>query len=125
MQPGPADTFTIQMMGMEEGPYTFADLQIMLRAGRLKAETLVRRNGGNWFLAKEIPGLFSPKSWLVAVILAAMIGYLGIDRMYVGHVGLGILKLLTCGGFYIWWFIDIILFATGKVTDSNGLPLSK
>ena len=29
-----------------------------------------------------------------------------------GHVGLGILKLITAGGCGIWWLIDLILIAT-------------
>jgi TM2 domain-containing membrane protein YozV len=29
-----------------------------------------------------------------------------------GQVGWGILKLITCGGFGIWWLIDWILIAT-------------
>lgn len=112
-------------MGLEEGPYSFADLQLMVRAGALKGDTLLRRTGGSWFLAKDAPGIFSEKSWLVAILLAALVGSLGVDRMYVGHVGLGILKLVTCGGLGIWQIIDIILFATGKVTDSKGLPLAR
>ena len=125
MQPDPGTAFTLYRQGMEEGPLYFTDLQVMARSGTLKADTLVRRDGGNWFNAREIPGLFSTRSWLTAIVLAAVVGSLGIDRMYVGHIGLGILKLITCGGLGIWQIVDLILFATNKVTDNHGLPLQR
>ena len=52
------------------------------------------------------------KKWLTALLLSILIGSLGVDRFYMGYVGLGILKLLTFGGFGIWWLIDLILIAT-------------
>jgi len=59
------------------------------------------------------------KKWLTALLLSILIGSLGVDRFYMGHVGLGILKLITFGGLGIWWLIDLILIATkhnfGKV----------
>ena len=124
MQPA-GETFTIHRLGMEEGPYQYADLQMFARNGFIKAETMVRRNGGNWFLAKELPGVFSTRSWLVAVLLSGLAGTFALDRFYVGHIGLGILKLLTCGGLGVWVVIDIVLFAMGKVTDNHGLPLAR
>ncbi|MCI6671558.1 MAG: TM2 domain-containing protein [Prevotella sp.] len=45
----------------------------------------------------------------IALLLSIFLGYLGIDRFYLGHTGLGVAKLLTCGGFYIWHLIDIFL----------------
>lgn len=52
------------------------------------------------------------KQWVVALILSILVGSLGVDRFYMGYVGTGILKLLTMGGFGIWWLIDLILIAT-------------
>ena len=56
------------------------------------------------------------RSYLVALLLSIFLGYLGVDRFYVNHIGLGILKLITGGGFGIWWLIDIIMFATKNIS---------
>jgi len=64
------------------------------------------------------------KDWLVALLLSIFFGGLGVDRFYLGHIGTGILKLITFGGFGLWWLIDIILIATDSMTDSLGRPLA-
>ena len=51
------------------------------------------------------------KNWIAALLLSILVGSLGIDRFYMGYVGLGILKLITLGGLGIWWLIDLILVA--------------
>lgn len=51
------------------------------------------------------------KNWIAALLLSILVGSLGVDRFYMGYVGLGILKLITLGGFGIWWLIDLILVA--------------
>ncbi len=66
-----------------------------------------------------------PKDWLVALLLSIFLGSFGVDRFYLGYVGLGIAKLLTFGGCGIWWLIDVILIALGSVTDAQGRPLVK
>ena len=63
------------------------------------------------------------KDWLVALLLSIFLGCLGVDRFYLGYIGLGILKLVTAGGFGIWWLIDVILIATNKLNDSEGREL--
>ena len=60
------------------------------------------------------------KSKVVALILSILLGELGIDRFYLGYIGTGILKLITCGGFGIWWLIDLIMIATGKLKPKDG-----
>ena len=54
------------------------------------------------------------KSPTVALVLSIFLGAYGIDRFYIGHIGLGVGKLLTCGGIGIWALIDwfLILGAT-------------
>ena len=44
-----------------------------------------------------------------SLIVSILIGTLGIDRFIIGDTGLGIGKLLTCGGLGIWYIIDWFL----------------
>lgn len=46
------------------------------------------------------------KSPTTALILSVLLGYLGVDRFYIGDIGLGVAKLLTMGGFGVWTVID-------------------
>lgn len=45
----------------------------------------------------------------IALILSILVGAYGIDRFYIGDIGLGMLKLITCGGALVWFIIDIFL----------------
>jgi TM2 domain-containing membrane protein YozV len=43
--------------------------------------------------------------------LSIGLGYIGIDRFYKGEAGWGVLKLISVGGFGIWYIVDIAIYA--------------
>ena len=60
------------------------------------------------------------KSKIVLIIISFLgLGILGIDRMYAGQIGLGVLKLLTLGGLGIWAFIDWIFVLINAISKSE------
>ena len=67
----------------------------------------------------------SDKSQATAFLLSYFLGWLGVDRFYLGYTGLGVVKLLTCGGCGIWWIIDMVLIGGGAMKDSDGGVLDR
>jgi TM2 domain/Protein of unknown function (DUF2510) len=70
-------------------------------------------------------GAISPKSRTVASILGFFLGGLGVDRFYLGNIGMGVAKLLlgwlTLG---IWPLVDWIVILAGAAHDGEGLPVT-
>jgi hypothetical protein len=67
----------------------------------------------------------SSRNWNTALSLSILLGIVGADRFYVGRTGLGVLKLITFGGYFIWWAIDMILLLQGRMKDDLGKLVQK
>ena len=65
-------------------------------------ERLLKLDDSKWNMIQSIP-LKDPQT---SLIISIFLGTYGIDRFYIGDTGIGIGKLLTCGGFFIWTIID-------------------
>ena len=51
------------------------------------------------------------KNPTVALVLSIILGCYGIDRFYIGNIGMGVGKLVTCGGLGIWAIVDWFLIS--------------
>ncbi len=114
----------VQIPGQPDSPVDTFTLSAWAKTKVIQPDTQVTDVETNrTFAASQIPGVFSDKEYIIALLFSIFLGYLGIDRFYMGQVGLGIGKLLTGGGCGVWWLIDIILIATRSSNDSAGRPL--
>lgn len=96
----------VDMFLMANGKY-FESEQIPQLKSRL-----LEIDDSKWTMLQAI-NLKNPTTTLIVSIL---VGSLGIDRFMIGDTGLGIGKLLTCGGLGIWTIVDwfLIMGATRK-----------
>ena len=65
------------------------------------------------------------RSLAIALLLSVLLGFIGVDRLYLGFPGLAFLKALTAGGLLVWWFIDILLIITDNMVDADGNHLAR
>lgn len=68
-------------------------------------EKLITADDSKWMMIQSVE-LKDPTTILIVSILA---GGLGIDRFLIGDTGLGVAKLLTCGGLGVWTIVDWFL----------------
>ena len=64
------------------------------------------------------------KSKLTAILLCFFLGSLGIHRFYLGYTIIGVIQLLTFGGFLIWVIVDLIRLIIGSLKDSEDNDLA-
>ena len=114
----------VQVPGQPDSPVDTFTLSAWAKTKVIQPDTQVTDTETNrTFAASQIPGVFSDKEYVIALLFSIFLGYLGIDRFYMGQVGMGLGKLLTGGGCGVWWLIDVILIATRSSNDSAGRPL--
>ncbi|MFM2101188.1 MAG: hypothetical protein RIR05_174 [Bacteroidota bacterium] len=99
----------VELFILSNGKY-FDDNQL-----NLIREKLIALDEKKWSLLSSIQ-FKDPTTSLIISILA---GSLGIDRFMIGDSGIGIGKLLTCGGLGIWTIVD--WFQIQKATKEKNL----
>ena len=80
---------------------------------------------GDWVDSLRRERGLSNRNWNTALLLSILMGIFGADRFYVGRTGLGILKLVTFGGYFVWWVMDVILLLQGRMKDDLGKLVQK
>lgn len=77
-------------------------------------ERLLSLDDSKWGLVQTMQF----KDPTTSIIVSLLGGGLGIDRFMIGDTGMGIGKLLTCGGLGIWTIIDWFLIM-GATREKN------
>lgn len=70
---------------------------------------------------KELRNI-SSKNWYITLFLSIFLP--SFHRFYAGKVFTGILYLITLGGCFIWYIVDILFILAGKFTDGDGKYIS-
>ncbi len=81
-------------------------------------DRLMSMDKSKWALIQTLQ-FNDPTTSLIVSILA---GSLGIDRFMIGDTGIGLGKLLTCGGFGIWTLVDWFMIK-GATKEKNFIKL--
>jgi TM2 domain-containing membrane protein YozV len=81
-------------------------------------EKLLAADESKWTMVQTLQF----KDPTLLLILSIFFGSLGVDRFIIGDTGLGVGKLLTCGGLGIWAIIDWFLIM-GVTRQKNFVKL--
>jgi TM2 domain-containing membrane protein YozV len=90
------DAQKVDLFIMTNGKFFEATQVIQIR------EQLINLDDTKWGLVSSLQ-FKDPTTMLIISIFG---GALGIDRFMIGDTGLGVGKLLTCGGLHIWTIVD-------------------
>lgn len=83
-------------------------------------ERLITLDDSKWPLIQTVQF----KDPTISLIVSLLAGPFGIDRFLIGDTGLGIGKLLTCGGLGVWTLVDWFLIM-GATREKNFTKLNQ
>ena len=83
-------------------------------------ERLLQLDDSKWIAVQTLQ-FKDPTTMLIVSLIG---GHFGIDRFMIGDTGLGVAKLLTCGGVGIWTIVDWFLIM-GAAREKNMLMLQQ
>jgi len=106
------DAQKVDMFIMANGKFFESHHVVQIR------EKLLTLDDTKWVMIQTLQ-FKDPTTSLIVSLLA---GTLGIDRFMIGDTGMGVGKLLTCGGFGIWAVVDWFLIM-GATREKNLLKL--
>ncbi len=102
-----------------------AGAAVTTRLNYFRFNMLAMQDHRDWIDSLRAQRALSTKNWGTALLLSILLGIFGADRFYVGRTGLGVLKLLTFGGYFVWWVVDVILLVQGRMKDDLGRLVRK
>lgn len=108
------DQQKVDMFMMSYAKYFEGHHLIMLRDKLLKLDD-------SKMIQLQAANLKDPTTILIVSIVG---GHFGIDRFLIGETGLGVAKLLTCGGLGIWTIVDWFLIM-GRTREINMQRISQ
>ncbi|MDE2392573.1 MAG: hypothetical protein RL422_340 [Bacteroidota bacterium] len=79
-------------------------------------EKLLALDDSQWIILQSL----NIKDPMLSLIVSIVGGHFGIDRFLIGDIGLGIGKLITCGGLGVWTVIDWFLIMDATRSKNFG-----
>jgi len=102
------DAQKVDMFIMTNGKYFESHQVAQIR------DSLINLDNSKWSVIQTLQF----KDPTISLIVSLLAGTLGIDRFMIGDTGLGVGKLLTCGGLGVWAVIDWFLIM-GATREKN------
>jgi TM2 domain-containing membrane protein YozV len=108
------DSNKVDMFMLSNGKFFESNQLMYIR------EQLLSLDDSKWSVIQTIQF----KDPTTSIIVSILAGTFGIDRFLIGDTGLGIGKLLTCGGIGIWTLVDWFLIM-GATREKNFTKLQQ